>query len=157
MEGGQKPDSQPQPLIKGVQPQSLDGVVPRPFRPALRVRTSHPGVIEQFNHYGDVVCPNKTSSHTYLFVCFHIFIITYGSLYVEGVIMEFAERIRRLRRAEHLTQAQLAEKIGLTMRGYQDMELGSLPRYENLLRIADYYDVSVDWLMGRTEKREVNR
>ena len=60
MEGGQKPDSQPQPLIKGVQPLSLDGVVPHPFRPALRVRTSHPGVIEQFNHYGDVVCHNDT-------------------------------------------------------------------------------------------------
>ena len=67
--------------------------------------------------------------------------------------MDFAERIRRLRRAEHLTQAALAQKIGLTTRGYQDIELGSLPRYENLLRIAEYYDVSVDWLMGRTEAR----
>ena len=71
--------------------------------------------------------------------------------------MNFAERIRKLRRAEHLSQAEFAKRIGLTMRGYQDMELGSLPRYENLLRIADYYDVSVDWLMGRTEKREINR
>lgn len=43
------------------------------------------------------------------------------------------------------------------MRGYQEMELGSLPRYENLLRIADYYDVSVDWLMGRTENRYAHR
>ena len=76
---------------------------------------------------------------------------------MRGGIMEFSERIRRLRRAEHLTQAQLAEKIGLTMRGYQDMELGSLPRYENLLRIADYYDVSVDWLMGRTENRNAHK
>lgn len=71
--------------------------------------------------------------------------------------MDFAERIRRLRRAEHLSQAALAQKIGLTTRGYQDMELGSLPRYENLLRIAEYYDVSVDWLMGRTEDRYAHR
>ncbi|MCI9649505.1 helix-turn-helix transcriptional regulator [Oscillibacter sp.] len=71
--------------------------------------------------------------------------------------MDFAERIRRLRRAEHLTQAALAQKIGLTTRGYQDIELGSLPRYENLLRIAEYYDVSVDWLMGRTEDRYAHR
>ena len=71
--------------------------------------------------------------------------------------MDFAERIRRLRRAEHLTQAALATKIGLTARGYQDMELGTLPRYENLLRIADFYDVSVDWLMGRTEDREAHK
>lgn len=71
--------------------------------------------------------------------------------------MDFAERIRRLRRAEHLTQAEFAKRVGLTMRGYQEMELGSLPRYENLLRIADYYDVSVDWLMGRTENREAHK
>lgn len=71
--------------------------------------------------------------------------------------MEFAEKIRRLRRERHLTQAELAAQVGLTMRGYQDMELGALPRYENLLRIAEFHDVSVDWLMGRTEKREVNR
>ena len=71
--------------------------------------------------------------------------------------MDFAERIRRLRRAQHMTQAEFAEKIGMTMRGYQDIERGSMPRYENLLRIADFYDISVDWLMGRTEKREINR
>ena len=71
--------------------------------------------------------------------------------------MDFAERVRRLRRAEHLTQAARAQKIGLTTRGYQDIELGSLPRYENLLRIAEYYDVSVDWLMGRAEDRYAHR
>lgn len=71
--------------------------------------------------------------------------------------MDFAERIRRLRRAKRLTQAELAKEVGLTTRGYQDMELGSLPRYENLLHIADYYDVSVDWLMGRTEDRYAHR
>ena len=71
--------------------------------------------------------------------------------------MTFAEKIRRLRREQRLTQAEFASEVGLTMRGYQDMELGTLPRYENLLRIAEYYDVSVDWLVGRTEKREVNR
>ena len=71
--------------------------------------------------------------------------------------MDFAERVRRLRRAEHLTQAALAQKIGLTTRGYQDIELGSLPRYENLRRIAEYYDVSVDWLMGRAEDRYAHR
>ncbi len=71
--------------------------------------------------------------------------------------MDLSEKIRRLRRAQHLSQTEIAEKIGLSMRGYQDIERGSLPRYENLLRIADYYDVSVDWLMGRTENRNAHR
>lgn len=71
--------------------------------------------------------------------------------------MNFAEKIRRLRRAKHLTQTQAAAEIGISFRGYQDMELGGYPRYEKLLRIADYYDVSVDWLMGRTENRYAHK
>ncbi len=71
--------------------------------------------------------------------------------------MDFNEKIRRLRRAAHLTQIEAAAEIGISMRGYQDMELGTLPRYEKLLRIADYYDVSVDWLMGRTDNRYAHR
>ena len=78
-------------------------------------------------------------------------------MYVKGVAMDFAEKIRRLRRERHLTQIAAAEEIGISMRGYQDMELGTLPRYEKLLHIADYYDVSVDWLMGRTENRDSHK
>ena len=47
--------------------------------------------------------------------------------------------------------------MGLSMRGYQDLELGAKPKYDTLLRIADFYDVSVDWLMGRTEDRYAHR
>ncbi|EOS66110.1 hypothetical protein C816_01965 [Oscillibacter sp. 1-3] len=43
------------------------------------------------------------------------------------------------------------------MRGYQNIELGSEPRYSSIFKIAEYYDVSVDWLMGRTEDRYAHR
>ncbi len=69
----------------------------------------------------------------------------------------FAEQIRILRNEKHLTQAAVAANIGLSARGYQDLELGTTPRGDTLLAIAEFYDVSIDWLMGRTEKREVNR
>ena len=71
--------------------------------------------------------------------------------------MEFCEKIRMLRNELRLSQPAVASKIGISTRGYQDMELGALPRYEKLLRVADYYDVSVDWLMGRTENRHAHR
>ena len=71
--------------------------------------------------------------------------------------MEFSEKIKMLRKELHMSQPAVAAEIGISMRGYQDMELGTLPRYEKLLRIADYYDVSVDWLMGRTENRSAHR
>lgn len=71
--------------------------------------------------------------------------------------MSFAEKIRMLREERNVTQPVAAAEMGLSMRGYQNLELGTEPRYSSLLRVADYYNVSVDWLMGRTEKREINR
>ena len=69
----------------------------------------------------------------------------------------FAEKIRQLRKERHLTQAQVAREVGLSARGYQDLELGAKPGFDNLLHIADFYDVSVDWLMGRTDNPHAHR
>ena len=67
----------------------------------------------------------------------------------------FADRIRVLRGERNLTKAEVAKEVGLSPRGYQDLELGRKPKYDTLLSIADFYGVSVDWLMGRTQRREV--
>lgn len=69
----------------------------------------------------------------------------------------FSEKIRTLRKEKHLTQAEVATQVGLSERGYQDLELGAKPRYDALLHIADFYDVSVDWLMGRTDNPRAHR
>lgn len=69
----------------------------------------------------------------------------------------FSEKIRQLRKERHLTQVEVAKEVGLSARGYQDLELGAKPRYEALLHIADFYDVSVDWLMGRTDNPHAHR
>ena len=69
----------------------------------------------------------------------------------------FSEKIRQLRKDRHLTQAEVAKEVGLSARGYQDLELGAKPRYDALLHIADFYDVSVDWLMGRTANPHAHR
>lgn len=69
----------------------------------------------------------------------------------------FSERIRLLRKEQNLTQSEVSTKIGLSARGYQDLELGATPRGDTLLAIAEFYHVSMDWLMGRTDKREVNQ
>ena len=68
-----------------------------------------------------------------------------------------SERIRMLRGEKHLTQAEVAREVGLSARGYQDLELGATPRGDTLLAIAEFYGVSIDWLMGRTDTRDVNR
>ena len=71
--------------------------------------------------------------------------------------MKLSEKIRMLRTELSMSQPAVAKEMGLTMRGYQNIELGSEPRYNSLLRIAEFYDLSVDWLMGRTENRYAHR
>mgnify|MGYP000646428109 FL=1 len=69
----------------------------------------------------------------------------------------FSERIRMLRGEKHLTQAEVAREVGLSARGYQDLELGATPRGDTLLAIAEFYGVSIDWLMGRTDNPHAHR
>ena len=69
----------------------------------------------------------------------------------------FSEKIRQLRKDRHLTQAEVAKEVDLSARGYQDLELGAKPGFDNLLHLADFYDVSVDWLMGRTDNPHAHR
>jgi len=71
--------------------------------------------------------------------------------------MELSEKLKMLRNELRMSQPAVAKEMGLTMRGYQNIELGADPRYSSLLRIADFYDVSVDWLMGRTENRNAHK
>lgn len=71
--------------------------------------------------------------------------------------MDFSEKIRMLRKERKMSQTALGAEVGLSMRGYQDLELGAKPKYDTLFRIAEFYDVSVDWLMGRTENRNAHK
>lgn len=69
----------------------------------------------------------------------------------------FSEKMRILRDEAGLKQKETAEKIGIAYRTYQNLEDGKKPSYDTLLRIADTFHVSVDWLMGRTDDRELHR
>ena len=70
----------------------------------------------------------------------------------------FSERIRTLRKERCLKQRELAEICKLSLRGYQQYEYGEgYPEVPGLLRIAEYFDVSIDYLLGRTDRREVNK
>ena len=82
--------------------------------------------------------------------------MVHSYLCVKEVLHVF-RKIRQLRKDRHLTQAEVAKEVGLSARGYQDLELGAKPGYDTLLHIADFYDVSVDWLMGRTDNPHAHR
>ena len=61
-------------------------------------------------------------------------------------------RIRDLREDRDLNQSQVAELLNVHQTTYSDYELGRLNVPVNALHIlADYYGVSVDYLLGRTD------
>ncbi|WP_297722136.1 helix-turn-helix transcriptional regulator [Intestinimonas sp.] len=71
--------------------------------------------------------------------------------------MVFNERIRKLRKERKLTQGVVAQECGMTVRAYQRLETDAKPHYDSMKHLADFFQVSVDWLMGRTEDREVHQ
>ncbi|MCL2570365.1 MAG: helix-turn-helix domain-containing protein [Firmicutes bacterium] len=64
--------------------------------------------------------------------------------------MNFAENLKKLRKDFRYTQKDLAEKLKLNQSNISDWENGiSRPDYENLIKLADIFDVSIDELLGR--------
>lgn len=66
------------------------------------------------------------------------------------------QRLKLLRSEKGVTQKDIANLLGRTNRHYQDMEAGKInvPGL-TLIRLADFYDVSLDYLVGRSEDRRV--
>ncbi|MFS9335227.1 helix-turn-helix domain-containing protein [Streptococcus peroris] len=62
----------------------------------------------------------------------------------------FSKRLKELRKEKKLTQKEIAEQIGIKRNTYSDWETGkNEPNFENLIKLADFFEVSLDWLFGR--------
>ena len=66
--------------------------------------------------------------------------------------MSFSDRIIQLKNERKLLQKDIASSAGLSLRAYQYYEKGQKePTLSVLLRLADYFDVSLDYLVGRSD------
>ncbi|MBQ4074358.1 MAG: helix-turn-helix transcriptional regulator [Clostridia bacterium] len=63
-------------------------------------------------------------------------------------------RIRDLREDHDLTQTQIAKMLGMSQTGYSKYETGEndIPT-QILIKLADFYHTSVDYLLGRTNEK----
>jgi len=61
-----------------------------------------------------------------------------------------SKTLSELRQANGLTQMDVAGKLNITYQSYQAYELGiAVPSLQNFIKLADFYDVSLDYLIGR--------
>lgn len=67
--------------------------------------------------------------------------------------MEFSERLKKLRKDTGLTQVDVASKLGISQQAYASWERGvKKPTQDNLVKIAQILNVSVDYLVGNSEE-----
>jgi len=70
-------------------------------------------------------------------------------------LLIFADRIKELRKTKNLTQKKIAEAIGIAVRNYQRLESDNNPSVETVIKLADYFNVSTDYLLGRSDNQGV--
>lgn len=64
----------------------------------------------------------------------------------------FAEQLRQFRKELGMTQKQLADALETTQRNVSYLELGKVePDLQTLWKVADFFDVSIDCLLGRKD------
>ncbi len=68
------------------------------------------------------------------------------------------QRIRDMREDRDMTQTALSQILHCSQRIYSNYERGEVDiPTEVLIRLADFYDVSIDYLLGRTNNPKINR
>ena len=69
--------------------------------------------------------------------------------------MGFSQRLHELKDARHLSNYKLAKDLGCHQTTVANWLNGRVPHRIALQQIADYFDVSVEWLTGETNVKEV--
>lgn len=70
-------------------------------------------------------------------------------------MLPFAERLKEARNLNHVKQREMAEYLQIGLRSYQNYEGGQRePDFKTLVALADFLDVSTDYLLGRTNRQE---
>ena len=81
-------------------------------------------------------------------------------VYQNGIIVSrvIFLRLKELRRAKRITQLKLAMDLNMAQNTISRYESGERePGISELILIADYFNISIDYLLGRTDNPQINR
>jgi transcriptional regulator with XRE-family HTH domain len=87
----------------------------------------------------------------YIFIihAFEFVVNRLGEIFMEN----FHERLKSCRKSMNKTQKQVADFLGVSIRAYQHYELNDRePPLSKAVALADFFDVSLDYLTGRSVK-----
>lgn len=67
--------------------------------------------------------------------------------------MNYRERMKNLREDRDLTQLEVGKILNKSQQGYNHIETGRAElKIEDLIKLCDFYDVTADYFIGRTEE-----
>lgn len=73
-------------------------------------------------------------------------------------MVTLGDRLKALRQERKVFQRDLAALLGITLRAYQLYEGNNgYPTVPGLIALADYFGVSLDYLVGRSDNPEINK
>jgi len=67
--------------------------------------------------------------------------------------MSFSERLKELRKEKDLKQSDLKDLLGTSIQSISAYENGREPDFKTLIKLSEYFDVSVDYLVGASNNR----
>lgn len=71
---------------------------------------------------------------------------------------EFNERLKELRNSKNIIQKDIADYLEISVRAYQHYETGTrFPDFQGLIKLANFYDVSLDYITGRSDNPESHK
>jgi Predicted transcriptional regulators len=71
---------------------------------------------------------------------------------------DFVDRLQGLKKIKGKLQKDVSIGVDIPLRTYQRYERGErVPDMLVLIKLANYFDVSIDYLVGRTDKPDINR
>jgi len=72
-------------------------------------------------------------------------------------LVDFGNRLKALRKAKDISQEQLAKRMGITKSMISAYELSMrMPSYQVLLKIARFFNVTIDYLLGLSDDNFLN-
>ena len=119
---------------------------------------SHKHCLRQYVSLKNVVLENYALTafccYNYVDIGLNFILVSDKMVLTNGgdLLKEVAERLRSLRESVKLSQVKMAEIVGVKQSSLNRYELNQAsPTFETLTRYADYFDVSMDYIFGRTD------